>query len=101
MHFPARNAPGGARDYEFEFEQSYQEIRGGARVQGGYLPAFEARLDGDRIAFVLVEDGASYRFDGRVRGGLEIEGEVRTGAGREQSAGRWRATRVLPGASEG
>ena len=93
--------PGGGREYEFELGQHYQEINGGARVPGGYLPAFEARLEGDRIAFVLVEDGTSHRFEGRVRSGLEIEGEVRSGTGRNLATGRWRATRVIPGAGEG
>lgn len=93
--------PDGARDYEFDLEQHYQEIRGGARVEGGFLPAFEARLEGDRIAFVLVEDGASHRFEGRVRDGLEMEGVVRSGVGRTLTENRWRATRVIRGAGEG
>jgi len=93
--------PGGEREFEFDFEQQYQEIRGGARVQGGYLPAFEARLEADRIAFALVEDGATYRFEGRVRGGLEMEGVVRSGTGRNLTETRWRATRVVRGGSEG
>ena len=93
--------PGGGREYDLEFEQSYQEIRGGARVAGGYLPAFEARLEGDRIEFVLVEDGTSHRFEGRVRSGLEIEGEVRSGTGRTLATGRWRATRVVAARDEG
>jgi SAM-dependent methyltransferase len=62
--------PSGEREFDFELEQQYQDVRGGARVAGGYLPAFEARLDGDRIAFVLVEDGVSHRFEGRVQGTL-------------------------------
>ena len=43
----------GAREYELELTQRFQEVRGGARVAGGYLPAFDARLSGERIAFVL------------------------------------------------
>ena len=93
--------PDGARDYEFEFEQSYQEVRGGARVAGGYLPAFEARLEGDRIAFVLVDSDTIHRFEGRVRSGLEIEGVVRSGSGRNLTESRWRATRVIGSAGEG
>lgn len=93
--------PNGVRDYEFNIEQKYQEVRGGMRIQGGYLPAFEARLEGDRISFVVVEDGTSHRFEGRVRGGLEIEGVVRSGAGRSLTEGRWRATRVVSGGGEG
>jgi len=93
--------PGGEREYEFNLEQRYQDVRGGARVAGGYLPAFEARLEGDRIAFVLVEDGVSHRFEGRVRGTLLMEGVVRSGTGRNLSANPWRATRVIRGADEG
>ena len=93
--------PGGQREFEFDLEQQYQEIRGGARVQGGYLPAFEARLEADRITFALVEDGATYRFEGRVISGLEMEGVVRSGTGRNLTASRWRATRVVRGGGEG
>lgn len=99
LHF---SLPEGEREYEFELSQQYQEIQGGARVAGGYLPAFEARLQGDRIAFVLVDDGVSHRFEGRVQGSaLLMEGTVRSGIGRGLDAGTWRATRVVPGAGEG
>jgi SAM-dependent methyltransferase len=92
--------PDGERDYDFELKQTYQELYGGASVAGGYLPAFEARLDGDRIAFVLVEGDTVHRFEGRVRG-LEIEGVVRSGSGRKPVEGRWRATRVVGVGGEG
>lgn len=92
--------PAGARDYDFELEQTYQRIRGGARVPGGYLPAFEARLSGDRIAFVLVDNDTSHHFEGRING-AEITGTVLSGAGRERVTGRWRATRVLAVSDEG
>ena len=92
--------PDGERDYEFELKQTYQELYGGASVAGGYLPAFEARLEGDRIAFVLVDGETVHRFEGRVRG-LEIEGVVRSGSGRRVTEGRWRATRVVAGGGEG
>jgi SAM-dependent methyltransferase len=87
----------GARDYEFELEQRFQEIRGGARVAGGFLPAFEAQLAGDRIGFVLVEDDLAYRFEGRVRGDA-MDGVVRSGYGPRQTAGPWHAARVTPAA---
>jgi SAM-dependent methyltransferase len=93
--------PGGERELEFELEQQYQEIRGGARVAGGFLPAFEARLDGDRIAFVLVDDGVSHRFEGRLQGTLLMEGTVRSGPGRGTGANPWRATRIVRGGDEG
>lgn len=85
--------PAGAREYELDFTQRFQEVRGGARVAGGYLPAFEARLNGERIAFVLVDENVSYRFEGRAGANL-IEGSVRWGAGPRQQEAKWRATRV-------
>jgi SAM-dependent methyltransferase len=92
--------PAGARNYDFELEQTYQRVRGGARVPGGYLPAFEARLSGDRIAFVMVENDTSHHFEGRVTG-AEMQGMVSSGAGRERAASRWRATRVVAVPDEG
>jgi SAM-dependent methyltransferase len=91
---------GRAHSYEFELEQTYQRIRGGARVAGGWLPAFEAQLSGDRIGFVLVDSDTSHHFEGRVNG-AEITGVVRSGAGRERVMNRWRATRVLAVPDEG
>ena len=73
----------------------------GARVAGGFLPAFDAKLAGDRIAFVLVDESTSHRFEGKVQGTLMMEGTVRSGPGRNQTAGSWRATRVVRGGDEG
>ena len=89
----ARSVGSAGRDYEIELEQRYQEIKGGARVAGGYLPAFEARLDGDRIAFVLVDDETSYRYEGRVSGNA-MQGVVRWGNGPRQQESAWSATRL-------
>lgn len=83
--------PSGAREYELELTQRFQEIKGGARVTGGYLPAFEARLAGDRIEFVLVDDHLNYRFEGRVST-YAVEGVVRWGHGSKQQESTWRAT---------
>lgn len=91
--------PAGAREYELELAQRFQEIKGGARVAGGYLPAFDSKLAGDRIEFVLVDDHLSYRFEGRVSTHL-IEGVVRWGHGPSQQESAWRATR-LPAFTEG
>ena len=93
--------PGGEREFDLEFEQRYQELRGGARVAGGFLPAFDAKLAGDRIAFVLVDDSMSHRFEGTVQGTLTMKGTVRSGPGRNQPTGSWRATRVVRGGDEG
>jgi SAM-dependent methyltransferase len=85
--------PRGPREYELDFSQRFQEVRGGARVAGGFLPAFDARLSGERIDFVLVEEDTSYRFEGRVSANA-IDGTVRWGQGPRQSQGTWRATRI-------
>ncbi len=85
--------PAGPREYELELAQRFQEIKGGARVSGGYLPAFEAKLTGERIEFVLMDDHLNYRFEGRVST-HEIEGVVRWGHGPRQQEGTWRATRL-------
>jgi SAM-dependent methyltransferase len=85
--------PMGGRDYEFRLEQHYQEIRGGALVRGGFLPAFEATLSGRTISFVLVENDASFRFEGRVLEDV-MEGVVRSGRGPRLVENRWRAARV-------
>ncbi|MEO6065751.1 MAG: class I SAM-dependent methyltransferase [Lysobacterales bacterium] len=86
--------PDGDRDYEFELTQNLQEIRGGARVPGGYLPLFEPRLTGERISFVIADRQRSYRFDGRVTGNL-MEGTVASGIGSSEVRRNWRATRIL------
>jgi SAM-dependent methyltransferase len=82
--------------YQIEIQQDHQKIRGGARSGGGtgFLPLFEAKLEGDRIRFVLVDEGHAHHFDGRVRGPL-MEGSVRSGIGRTQTERGWRAERLL------
>ena len=85
--------PTGARQYELEFSQRFQDVRGGARVAGGYLPAFEARVKGERIAFVLIDEHMSYRYEGRISAN-SIEGTVRWGHGARQQESAWRATRM-------
>jgi SAM-dependent methyltransferase len=86
--------PGTAREYELELKQRFQEVSGGARVTGGYLPAFEPRLDGERIAFILIDDNTSYRFEGLVAGAA-MEGVVRRGVGPRQQQATWKATRIV------
>jgi hypothetical protein len=91
--------PVNARESELELKQHFQEVSGGARVAGGYLPAFEPRLDGERVAFILIDDNTAYRFEGLVSGAA-MEGVVRWGAGPRQQQTTWRATRIV-GVSEG
>ena len=86
--------PAGLREYELELEQRFQEVQGGARVAGGFLPAFEARLAGERIAIVLIDDDMAYRYEGRVAGDT-IAGSVRWGQGQRQQESTWRAVRTV------
>lgn len=88
--------PKGAREYDMDFEQHFQEVKGGARVAGGFLPAFEARMNGDKVAFVLADDDVTYRYEGRVTGDA-IAGAVRWGYGPRQQESTWRAVRVVAG----
>lgn len=79
--------------HDLALKQRYQQVQGAVRVPGGILPAFEPKLSGNRISFVLVDDDVSYRYEGIVRGD-RMEGTVHWGYGPRQNAGRWTATRV-------
>jgi SAM-dependent methyltransferase len=83
----------GEREFMLNVEQQYQQIRGGVTGGGGFLPAFEARLNGNRIYFVPAENDVSHRFEGEVRGDV-IEGVVRSGYGPQLTERPWRARRV-------
>ncbi len=85
----------GQHAYEMEITQDHQKVSGGARAGGGFLPLFEPALEGDRIRFVLVDDGHAHHFEGRVTGSL-MQGTVRSGIGRDQVERRWQAVRELP-----
>jgi SAM-dependent methyltransferase len=86
------NLPGGSRTYDFELIQQHQRIAGGARVSGGYLPFFEAQLEGERIRFVIVDEGRSHHFEGRVSGDA-MQGRVYSGIGTARTENTWRAER--------
>lgn len=85
--------PDGTREYDLQLTQRYQEVRGGVQVAGGYLPAFEPRLTGTRIEFVLIDGHLSYRYEGRISTHF-MEGTVRWGLGPNQQQSTWRATRA-------
>ena len=89
--------PAAAHTYQIDLQQDHQKIRGGARTEssGGFLPLFEAALEGSRIRFALVDDGQAHHFEGVVRGAW-MEGTVRTGIGRALTERRWRAERIGP-----
>lgn len=85
--------PGAPRTYDLKLEQRYQEVTGGAHLTGGFLPAFEARIAGEHLSFVLVDDDMSYRYEGRVRSDA-MDGTVRWGYGPRQQKAAWSAVRV-------
>ena len=79
--------------YDVDISQDHQKIRGGAREGGsGFLPLFEAHLHGDRIRFVLVDNGRAHHYEGRVHGSF-MEGSVRHGIGSNVVTRSWRAER--------
>jgi SAM-dependent methyltransferase len=90
--------PGGARDFEFEFRQKFQELDGLVRINGQLTQLWESSLESDRIRFVIVdnadrENEASLYFEGRVRGEV-MEGEIRRGVGNAATLLKWRAVKV-------
>ncbi|MEW6691052.1 MAG: SAM-dependent methyltransferase, partial [Pseudomonadota bacterium] len=82
------------RGLELEFTQRYQELRASARLEGAPVEAWEARLEGERLSFVLVEGEAALYFEGRVRGSV-IEGRFARGAGNARRIESWRAERSV------
>jgi SAM-dependent methyltransferase len=85
----------GAQQYEVQFQQHFQEIEGSAVMAGRPSHVRDARLEGDRIWFRLIDD-ADYshvqRFEGRVNGNI-IEGTVRGEGVAPAEQYTWRATR--------
>jgi hypothetical protein len=86
------------RRLDLELKQRYQEVSFHARLNGVPVQAWETRLEGDRLSFVLVdsadrENEMTLYFDGRVAGDT-IEGELAGGVGSARRAVRWRAVRV-------
>jgi SAM-dependent methyltransferase len=89
------NLPTGEFTYELDISQDHQKLRGGVRTGGpGFLPLFEPRLDGDRISFVIVDEGQGHHFEGQVRG-ASMAGHVRSGIGKELTERAWRAERAV------
>lgn len=83
------------RRLDIAFSQRYQEVLASAGLDGAPVEVWEARLEADRLTFVVVEsagrqDESALYFDGRVRGRV-IEGTVARGTGSARSAENWRA----------
>lgn len=91
--------PAGERRYEIELRQKFQEIDGVVRHDRKMTGLWNARLSGEHISFVVVDDSgpveSNLYFDGRVAGDA-IEGVVRRGVGSGQQQIKWRANRIAP-----
>jgi len=86
------------RQLEIAFTQRYQVLTANAWLNGVQAQVWEARLDGDRLSFVVVDgtdpdNEANLYFEGRVIGNA-IEGEVARGVGAARATYRWRAVRT-------
>lgn len=90
----------GERRLAIEFAQRHQDLSARAWLDGVPLSVWEARLQSDRVSFVIVEanakdDGAGLYFEGRVTGD-RIDGTVSRGFGSARAAASWRAARASP-----
>jgi len=90
--------PGNPLTFEMELRQKYQELDGFLRLDGQPGGLWEARLEGDRIRFVVVDsrdrdNESTLYYEGRVVGGA-MEGEATRGVGNQQRKFKWRATRL-------
>jgi len=83
----------GERTYDVEIRQKFQEIDGFARGGQRNSALWETKLEGEEFTFVIVDEDVGHRFEGKVRG-RTMEGVVRSGVGRSQTEGRFRATRT-------
>ena len=96
-----RSAPGtgeAAGALEFEIVQRYQEVAVNARLDGAPVQVWEARLEGNRLSFTIVEragadDEVARYYEGRVVGS-HLEGRVARGVGKARTEQPWRAARV-------
>jgi len=91
--------PAGERGYEIEIRQKFQEIDGVVRYDKKITGLWNARLSGDQISFVVVDDSGPVEtnlyFDGRISGDT-IEGVIKRGIGGDQRQIKWRANRIAP-----
>ena len=83
---------------ELSMTQRFQDGSAPARLDGVPTQVWDARLEGDRLSFALVdstdrENESTLYFDGRVAGAV-IEGDLVSGVGAARRALRWRAVRV-------
>ncbi|MCC6947918.1 MAG: class I SAM-dependent methyltransferase [Bradyrhizobiaceae bacterium] len=59
----------GARGFTVAFEQQFQEVSGRALIEGRTIPLREAKLQGDRLEFILEHpEGGTATYRGKVTG---------------------------------
>lgn len=82
------------RRLDLQVRQRYQQLEMQARLDGRTASAWEVQLDGDALAFVLVDPQGedNLYFRGRVLADA-MEGEVGRDVGLARSVSAWRATR--------
>ena len=88
----------GKQAFELDIIQKYQELKFTATRAGKPMIVRDARLDGSRILFALLENGdlvRRMRFEGRVDGGV-MEGVVHDERTAQRGALKWRAVRASP-----
>jgi ubiquinone/menaquinone biosynthesis C-methylase UbiE len=91
-------APRGRQNFEVEFKQKYQELE--ATVRGFERPAAvrDARIDGDRLQFTVVDDADfahRVRYEGKVDGNA-ISGLLRGDGSAPRGGHKWRAVKAQP-----
>lgn len=89
--------PEGPFGFEMDVRQKYQEIDGVVRIEGLPGGMWEAKLEADRIRFVVVDSRdrdheASLYFEGTAAGNT-MQGEGIRGVGNQAIRFKWRATR--------
>jgi SAM-dependent methyltransferase len=93
-------APGlrGVQAFDIEFKQKYQDLEAAASGLDRPVTVRDARLDGARIQFTVVEGGdiaERVRFAGRVDGAV-MEGIARGDGTAQRGEQKWRAARAEP-----
>jgi ubiquinone/menaquinone biosynthesis C-methylase UbiE len=91
-------APRGRQTFEVEFKQKYQVLEG--TVRGFERPAVvgDARVDGDRVLFTVVDDADfahRVRYEGTVSGNA-ISGLLRGEGSAPRGEHKWRAVKLAP-----
>jgi len=92
---------GGSREYELTLQQHFQQVEGLIRVNGRTAQFRNARLQGDRISFSIIEysgvGNVQHDYTGRVAGDT-MEGTVkRSDGGGEEKWTAKRSTRAASG----